>query len=224
MSWNVINWLARVAPRRRSIDSMERHYDNDKVLQGNTEKMVQVGSWFKGSLRLGFKVSLQQNRFMDYGFRDYGLWFKGWGLRLRGYGLSVRFLGFVDYVYDLGFRGNCYSGFLDPFSRDLGPCNGISQSLVLDNEKSELVVKSPVKVGKKSVAEEKVIAALKSHSEVERRRRERINAHLDTLRTLLPYRKKVVQVEYKVEYEGEREMAGSNEINLNECKLLVSIR
>ncbi|KAG4205076.1 hypothetical protein ERO13_A04G081400v2 [Gossypium hirsutum] len=88
--------------------------------------------------------------------------------------------------------GNCYSGFLDPFSRDLGPCNGISQSLVLDNEKSELVVKSPVKVGKKSVAEEKVIAALKSHSKAERRRRERINAHLDTLRTLLPYRKKVL--------------------------------
>lgn len=86
--------------------------------------------------------------------------------------------------------GNCYSGFLDPFSRDLGPCNGISQSLVLDNEKSELVVKSPVKVGKKSVAEEKVIAALKSHSEAERRRRERINAHLDTLRTLFPYREK----------------------------------
>ncbi|XP_040931102.1 transcription factor AIG1 isoform X1 [Gossypium hirsutum] len=62
--------------------------------------------------------------------------------------------------------------------------------LVLDNEKSELVVKSPVKVGKKSVAEEKVIAALKSHSEAERRRRERINAHLDTLRTLFPYREK----------------------------------
>ncbi|XP_017624086.1 uncharacterized protein LOC108467811 [Gossypium arboreum] len=62
--------------------------------------------------------------------------------------------------------------------------------LVLDNEKSELVVKSPVKVGKKSVAEEKVIAALKSHSEAERRRRERINAHLDTLRTLFLYREK----------------------------------
>ncbi|KAB2071628.1 hypothetical protein ERO13_A08G221620v2 [Gossypium hirsutum] len=66
--------------------------------------------------------------------------------------------------------------------------------LVLDNEKSELVVKSPVKVGKKSVAEEKVIAALKSHSEAERRRRERINAHLDTLRTLFPYREKVRMV------------------------------
>ncbi|XVE88189.1 hypothetical protein DITRI_Ditri19aG0048800 [Diplodiscus trichospermus] len=94
--------------------------------------------------------------------------------------------------------GNCYSGFYDPFSRDLGSYNGIShggslsvsQSLVLDSEKGELV-KAPVKVGKKNVSEEKVIAALKNHSEAERRRRERINAHLDTLRTLLPRREKM---------------------------------
>ncbi|KAK8608179.1 hypothetical protein V6N13_023610 [Hibiscus sabdariffa] len=95
---------------------------------------------------------------------------------------------------------NCYAGFLDPFPRDLGPCDGVSyggslpaatsQSLVLDGEKGE-VVKTPVKAGKKSVPEEKVIAALKSHSEAERRRRERINAHLNTLRTLLPGREKM---------------------------------
>ncbi|XVF27508.1 hypothetical protein REPUB_Repub14bG0113500 [Reevesia pubescens] len=96
--------------------------------------------------------------------------------------------------------GNCYSGFFDPFSRDLGPCNEISpggslsvtlsQSLVLDSEKGELV-NTPVKVGKKSLSDDKVIAALKSHSEAERRRRERINAHLDTLRTLLPCKEKM---------------------------------
>ncbi|XP_022723958.1 transcription factor bHLH106-like [Durio zibethinus] len=96
--------------------------------------------------------------------------------------------------------GNCYSGFFDPFSRDLGSCNGsshrgslsesVSRSLVLDGEKGQLV-KAPVKVGKKILSEEKVIAALKSHSEAERRRRERINAHLDTLRTLLPCREKM---------------------------------
>ncbi|KAL4291529.1 hypothetical protein GQ457_14G009330 [Hibiscus cannabinus] len=95
---------------------------------------------------------------------------------------------------------NCYAGFLDPFPRDLGPCDGVSyggslpaatsQSLVLDGEKGE-VVKTPAKAGKKSVPEEKVIAALKSHSEAERRRRERINAHLNTLRTLLPGRDKM---------------------------------
>ncbi|XVF25657.1 hypothetical protein REPUB_Repub13aG0232300 [Reevesia pubescens] len=92
--------------------------------------------------------------------------------------------------------GDCYSGFFDPFSRDLGPSNGgslsvsVSQSLVLDSEKGELV-EMPVKVGKKNLSEEKVKAALKSHSEAERRRRERINAHLDTLRTLLPCREKM---------------------------------
>ncbi|XP_021294198.1 putative transcription factor bHLH107 isoform X1 [Herrania umbratica] len=96
--------------------------------------------------------------------------------------------------------GNCYSGLFNPLSRDMGPRNGssrggslsvsVSQTLVLDSEKGELV-KAPVKVGKKSVSEEKVIAALKSHSEAERRRRERINAHLDTLRSLLPCREKM---------------------------------
>ncbi|EOY28023.1 Basic helix-loop-helix DNA-binding superfamily protein, putative isoform 1 [Theobroma cacao] len=95
--------------------------------------------------------------------------------------------------------GNCYSGLFNPLSRDMGPRNGsshggslsvlVSQTLVLDSEKGELV-KAPVKVGKKSVSEEKVIAALKSHSEAEKRRRERINAHLDTLRGLLPCREK----------------------------------
>ncbi|KAK8353571.1 hypothetical protein V6Z12_A05G167300 [Gossypium hirsutum] len=95
--------------------------------------------------------------------------------------------------------GNCYSGIFDPFSRDLGLCNESShggslsvpvpQSLVLDHEKGELV-KAPVELKKKSVSEEKIIAALKNHSEAERRRRERINAHLDTLRTLLPCRQK----------------------------------
>ncbi|KAK8664670.1 hypothetical protein V6N13_084448 [Hibiscus sabdariffa] len=97
---------------------------------------------------------------------------------------------------------NCYSGFLDLFWRDPDPCDGIShggslsvaapsQSLVLDSEKGELV-KTPVKAGKTTVSELKVMAALKSHSEAERRRRERINAHLDTLRTLLPCKDKSV--------------------------------
>ncbi|KAM3362139.1 transcription factor bHLH30 [Capsicum galapagoense] len=63
---------------------------------------------------------------------------------------------------------------------------GVPQSLVLDIEKSELVKASgrvEKKVGK---SEGKTIAALKSHSEAERRRRQRINAHLSTLRNLVP--------------------------------------
>lgn len=48
----------------------------------------------------------------------------------------------------------------------------VGQSLVLDSEKGEC------KTGKKRcVSEAKTVNALKSHSEAERRRKERINAH-----------------------------------------------
>ena len=90
-------------------------------------------------------------------------------------------------------------GIFDPFWEDFGGFSGdlrrgsmsASQSLVLDGERSE-IVKGPVIVGKRSgVSEEKAMAALKDHSEAERRRRERINAHLNTLRGLVPCTGKV---------------------------------
>ncbi|XP_043689738.1 transcription factor bHLH30-like [Telopea speciosissima] len=67
---------------------------------------------------------------------------------------------------------------------------GGSSSLVLDSEKGELV-KAPARLGQKTIPETKAIAALKSHSEAERRRRERINAHLATLRKLVPCTEKM---------------------------------
>ncbi|XP_047968117.1 transcription factor bHLH30-like isoform X2 [Salvia hispanica] len=67
----------------------------------------------------------------------------------------------------------------------------VKQSLVLDGEKGELV-KACGKVGRKrGVSETKTAEALRSHSEAERRRRERINAHLESLRGLVPSNEKM---------------------------------
>ncbi|KAJ6379377.1 hypothetical protein OIU76_016079 [Salix suchowensis] len=64
-----------------------------------------------------------------------------------------------------------------------GSCS--TSSLVLDNERGELV-EATVRMERKGVSAERSIAALKNHSEAERKRRARINTHLDTLRSLVP--------------------------------------
>ncbi|KAL7087004.1 hypothetical protein ACP275_13G038400 [Erythranthe tilingii] len=62
-----------------------------------------------------------------------------------------------------------------------------SSKLVLDNERGELVRAAVVKSSRAKVGNaDKALVALRNHSQAERRRRERINAHLATLRTLIP--------------------------------------
>lgn len=65
-------------------------------------------------------------------------------------------------------------------------------SLILDGKRGESV-KPLVKPGRKVTGAEKALLALRNHSEAERRRRERINAHLTTLRGLIPGTAKVTQ-------------------------------
>ncbi|XP_019422704.1 PREDICTED: transcription factor bHLH30-like isoform X2 [Lupinus angustifolius] len=66
-----------------------------------------------------------------------------------------------------------------------------NSSLPFESEKGELV-KCPTRIGlKNEISEAKTLAALKNHSEAERRRRERINGHFDTLRGLVPSNEKL---------------------------------
>ncbi|XP_020595899.1 transcription factor bHLH30-like [Phalaenopsis equestris] len=79
-----------------------------------------------------------------------------------------------------------FGGFLDGGMFRVGTSS--VAALILDGESGELV-QAPVKLGKRGgggVADARSAMALKSHSEAERRRRERINGHLSTLRRMTP--------------------------------------
>ncbi|GFP79710.1 transcription factor bhlh30 [Phtheirospermum japonicum] len=82
-----------------------------------------------------------------------------------------------------GLSWNNCSGFIE--NRGIQGSMPVKRTLAFDDEKGKLM-KDSRRMGKNiGVSETKTIAALKSHSEAERRRRERINAHLETLRALI---------------------------------------
>lgn len=80
------------------------------------------------------------------------------------------------------FEGN-YFGFRG-VARDInGASSASSSSLLLNNKRGEFIMKPRQKMGDADKAN-KASIALRNHCDAERRRRERINRHLATLRTL----------------------------------------
>ncbi|CAN0853412.1 Transcription factor bHLH51 [Linum grandiflorum] len=102
---------------------------------------------------------------------------------------------------------------LPPFPKGFegGGSSSFSQALVLDSERGELVKAPTTRVGAgKEVSEAKTLAALKSHSEAERRRRERINSHLATLRGLVPRAEKMDKATLLAEVINQVKMLKQN--------------
>lgn len=75
----------------------------------------------------------------------------------------------------------------------IGVAEGIGEEYLVDNGAEEVVKGLSKNKGKSKIGDgnEKAVVALKNHSEAERRRRERINGHLDVLRGLLCLNEKV---------------------------------
>lgn len=107
-----------------------------------------------------------------------------------------------------------------------------SESLVLDGERGELV---RARMGKKGggggggggggdggVSDERAVMALKSHSEAERRRRERINGHLATLRSMVPCSSKLDKAALLAEVINHVKKLKSNALEISKGCIIPS--
>nr|WCO08310.1 hypothetical protein [Suaeda aralocaspica] len=103
-------------------------------------------------------------------------------------GVFLSVLAFMDSTFDVlshGFPafGSFMSGNIDSY---WNPSGGVGESSFSDCKKRKLVQTAANSDGLKT----KNSAALKTHCEAERRRRERINGHFTTLRNFLPHNDK----------------------------------
>ncbi|XP_062189864.1 transcription factor bHLH30-like [Phragmites australis] len=87
-----------------------------------------------------------------------------------------------------GLFDGCYAGFGNGHGReyDLSQLGASTSCALLDGNTQQLNAAATEVPKRKEDRAEKAAMALKSHSEAERRRRERINAHLATLRSMVP--------------------------------------
>lgn len=112
-----------------------------------------------------------------------------------------------------------FEGFSGGFGPGFGPTLASSSSLVLDSDDRELVKVS--RLGKMKggvgVSDAKGVMALKSHCEAERRRRERINRHLATLRSMVPSTEKLDKAALLAEVINHVKELKMNAVEISKC-------
>ncbi|WOL09301.1 transcription factor bHLH30 [Canna indica] len=112
-----------------------------------------------------------------------------------------------------------FAGFCGGLGLAFGTGSVSSSSLVLDSERRELV-EVPSRFKKKKgggMPDAKTAMALKSHCEAERRRRERINMHLDKLRCMVPCTEKLDKAALLAEVISHVKKLKTNAVEISKC-------